>query len=539
MRGSEKPSASPSVWIGLVLVLVLAAALRVWGIEYGVPHPTVRPDEERIVGRAYTILATGNLSPVSYTYPGLMIYLNTLALGLYAWVGELRGQYDRLLDFLFDAAVLRPGLHYVVCRVVSVVLGTATVAVTFFLARDAYRSPAAGLVAAICLAANYLHVRDSHFATVDVGMTFFVALSLLYAVRAAHTPSWKNYLWSGLFAGAAMAAKYNAALVILALGAVSVETMLRNREGEGGSRLLGRFLVASAVMGLVFAALSPYSILHYRAALQELSTVYQFMASGGELGAWVHLSVTLPQGFGWPFFLFSLVAIGRAAWLRRPADVALLVFLVAFFVHVGGLRIVFPRYVIPLAPVLSVLVGELASAVAGKRKSLLVAVAVVLVAPSLVKSIGVDRLLARQDTRLLAWHWIAENVPPRTSILVCRGYGAPAINSDRRRPPAFDPVEIPCSLRAVREAEASYLVTHEHPSLWSSPILSTELASYLEQHGTPMVRFDPFRTDFHGTSYYYGADSFYLPFSGLGSVERGGPIITIWQLAGGNPAETG
>ena len=96
---------SRSVWKLLVLCIVLASALRIWGLDYGVPHPTVRPDEERIVGRAYKILATGEFNPVSYAYPGLMIYLNTLALSAYALVGRLLGYYDNAFDFLFAAVV--------------------------------------------------------------------------------------------------------------------------------------------------------------------------------------------------------------------------------------------------------------------------------------------------------------------------------------------------------------------------------------------------------------------------------------------------
>jgi hypothetical protein len=202
----------------------------------------------------------------------------------------------------------------------------------------------------------------------------------------------------------------------------------------------------------------------------------------------------------------------------------------AFSLHIGGLNVVYPRYVVPLAPVLSVLAAELLVSTMRDRRGYLVAAAIVaLVGPGFWKSIQIDRLLAREDTRLMASRWVSENLPRRAAILVCQGYGAPAINSDRRRPPAFEPLSIPCSLRAVQEAEASYLVTHEHPSLWSSRI-PPNLANYLEKRGQRLAEYDPFREDFQGDVYYYSADSFYLPFTGLGSVERGGPTITIWKL---------
>ncbi len=65
------------VFLLLVFVLLVAAALRVWGLDYGLPHPLSRPDEERIVGRAQTIFATGNWHPGSFFYPSLLFYLDT------------------------------------------------------------------------------------------------------------------------------------------------------------------------------------------------------------------------------------------------------------------------------------------------------------------------------------------------------------------------------------------------------------------------------------------------------------------------------
>ena len=289
------------------------------------------------MGRAQHILATGDLNPVSYAYPGLMIHLNALALGVFAWVGRLLGFYDSLFDFLLDVAVTRPGLHYVICRAVSVAMGVGTVVATFFLAREGYRSQVVGLVAALALATNYLHVRDSHFATVDIGMTFFVALSLVFAIKASSNHRWKNYLLAGLFAGAAAAAKYNAGLVILAPVAAGASGMLRGRNG-----IVPRLLVALVVMVAAFALLSPYSLIYYPAALDELAGVRRYVyGEGGARALWVHLKVTFPEGYGWPFFIAAVAGIVRAVWLRRPADLTLLAFLVPFFLLVASVDTVF------------------------------------------------------------------------------------------------------------------------------------------------------------------------------------------------------
>jgi len=53
----ERRSLSWPAAATLFLILVVAGLLRFWGIDYGLPHPTTRPDEEMIVGRAFAILS--------------------------------------------------------------------------------------------------------------------------------------------------------------------------------------------------------------------------------------------------------------------------------------------------------------------------------------------------------------------------------------------------------------------------------------------------------------------------------------------------
>jgi len=136
----------------------------------------------------------------------------------------------------------------------------------------------------------------------------------------------------------------------------------------------------------------------------------------------------------------------------------------------------------------------------------------------------------------LASEWVAENLPRRSVILLCRGYGAPAINTDRRRPPAFEPKKIKCSTREVLAAGVRYLITHQHPQLRVFSKIPADLERWLVENARPMVVFDPFvqregRKGARGP-YFYTGDGFYLPLTGLDAMERGGPILTIWDLEG-------
>jgi 4-amino-4-deoxy-L-arabinose transferase-like glycosyltransferase len=504
-------------------------------MDYGLPHPSARPDEERIVGRAMQILATGDFHPGDYTYPSALKYLNTAALGIYVGAGRLAGRYDTLWDFLFEAAVTRRGLQYRVCRTVSVILGVATVLLAFILGRVAYEDRSVGLMAASLVATCHLHVRDSHFATVDVTMTFFTMLSLLFAIRVAKRYKPLDFILAGLCAGLATATKYNAGVVILGLCIACLPAMfgrIRGSHVPSRGRILGLLMVAGVVMAVTFAAATPYTLIHYSAVLKEITAIKRVLYHGtGTRALWIHLQSTFPEGFGWPFFLAAAAGSFRAVWLRRPPDLVLLAFLVPSFATAASVRWVLPRYLMPYVPVLAVFAAEFAVKLLCRSRRLPALLAgLILVTPGVWKSVQFDRVAAKKDTRVLAAQWIDAHAPPRSEILLCRGYGAPAINTDRRRPPAFAPREIRCTLKEVMGSKAGYLITHEHPRLHSYSGITDRMRRYLADNARALAVFNPFKPDRELEPYFYVGDAFYLPISHLDAMERGGPILTIWEL---------
>lgn len=533
-----------SLVTALVLVGICAGALglRLWGKDYGIPEDKARPDEELIAARAHVMVARGDLHPVDHAYPGLLKYVHASALMAYVGYHRLSGDYDRLFDFLFDAAVLRPGLHYRISRTVTVLFGVATVIAVFFLGRRGYDSRSAGLFAAAALATCYLHARDSRFATVDVPMTFFITLALLFSVKAAQDYRSRSFIFVGLFAGLAAATKYNAGLV--AIGAC-VAALWPLVDGESDERptvkkVAARLLATGGVLLATFALVSPYSFLEYPAVLAKMAWLRERLYEGdGPRSVWAHLRVTFPAGFGWPLFALGGMGIARGLWRRRAADVVMLAFAVPFFFIVATTRWTFPRYLVPLVPVFAVLAGETTRwlldllPLRPRMKPLAaIAACVVLAGPGLKATVEFDRVASRKDTRLLASEWVSENLPKRSEVLVCRGFGAPTINSDRRRPPAFEPRVIDCGPQAVEATGAQFLITHEHPNLSNHSRVSDDMRSFLERGAREIASFDPFASS-NREPYYFLHDAFYLPFTELGTVERGGPIVRIWDLEAG------
>jgi hypothetical protein len=357
-------------------------------------------------------------------------------------------------------------------------------------------------------------------------MTLFVTLSLLFAVRAVETRTPWSYALAGLAAGLAASSKYNAGIVLIPIAAAA---LVGRRDLVRAAKHLG---IAALAAAAGFVATSPYVLLRFPGFVANMKSLRAFLygSSDAELALFEHLRTTLPQGLGWPVFVLAILGACYAAWRRRPIDIVLLSFLLTFGVLISGVRITFPRYVLPLTPLFAVWAAQFLAEL--KLPSLGWAVLVLVAAwPSFSSSIQFDRLASRRDTRLLTTDWIETNAPPQSEVLVCRGYGAPAVNEDRRRPPAFRVAEIDCHRgQSLEGRQGSYLVTHEHDQLSGFSRVHPEISAWLEMHATKAQSFDPYDRESTNDPVFFGSDAFYLPFSGFGGVTRGGPLMSIWQI---------
>ena len=145
---------------------MMGLGLRLYGIGFGLPA-LYRPDEDVVVGRAMGILS-GVLDPHFADWPHLYFFIAAL------WLAPLRA----------IGIVSSQASAYLAVRCLDALLGAAMVLLLFRFGRQAYGRTAA-LIAAAGLTVAFLPVRDSHFATLDVPVTFACLLVLLAADRLA------------------------------------------------------------------------------------------------------------------------------------------------------------------------------------------------------------------------------------------------------------------------------------------------------------------------------------------------------------------
>jgi hypothetical protein len=416
----------------LAAVTVLAAALRLWGLRFGLPDVMARPDEEAITTIAARFVLIGP-NPNFFDYPTL--FMHVVAFIERHWPG---GQ-----------AVLDDMLPRLISRSLAAGLGTATVPLVFVIGRRLFATRA-GLLASAFLAIAFLHVRDSHFGVTDVPMTFMVMLALLVIVclPSQSAPVWVTAV-AAVLCGLATSTKYNAALIVVPL---VIAVWQRN------GRTWAYAIIAAGFVG-GFLAGTPYAWFARQRFAADLIGLQSHLSSGhatDEGLGWIrHLTFSLRYGLGLPMLLAALVGFGwliasepRTAWV-------VLAFPVLYYLGMGSGRTVFMRHMTPLVPFAALLAAFATDRVAtlldarlkprapyflqpraphpeppdgarGFSRAIASAVLVTLLAiaisfDSARRSVALDRLLSEPDSRAVAAAFIKSRYFPRGASVFQNG----------------------------------------------------------------------------------------------------------------------
>ena len=358
----------------LVGVVVFGLFLRVAGIGWSLPdarHPfaTYHPDERINLNAALTPdLFTLNLDTGFYNYGALYFYLVNFAHILGRGLGWIPMPPQGATLFSPEIAPMQAAL-FLTGRWVMALMGTLTIAVVYFLGRRLYGRKA-GLLGAVLYAIAPLAVVHSHFVTVDVPATLFIALALLWAARLLEHKTWANYVLAGIWTGLAAATKYNAIFV----GIAPLLAHLHNREPDDCPRHRAAHLFVMLVaIGFAFLIGCPGPIINWDAFWNGTYPgsgvryeLFEHSRQGhGELfletgvGAWYHVTVSLWFGMGALLLAMGLAGTVFACLRRTKGDWLLLAFLLLYFGTTSLSAVRFARYMIPLFPVLCLFAARL------------------------------------------------------------------------------------------------------------------------------------------------------------------------------------
>ena len=433
-------------WTILGLVLLGAAALRLVGVRHGLPYGALlNPDEELVVPRAWAMTHGGSVDPNPFfDWPSLLFYVQA---PFQAWQ---------------DAP------SHITARVVGVAIGLAGVAAAWWLGERSYGVFAGGVGSAATAVAG-VHVAYSRMAVTDVLLTTLVTVALGLLVT-------RRYELAGLVIGAATAAKWPGALVLVPL-AVAAWGQWRRLAYSVGLALAG------------FAVASPFAIVHLGAAASDWWRV-QSRAREGALG-FEHdsFSAVAFAGHLWdalgPALVVALIGLAVAVARRDPADRVLASFAGVYFLALLPLGSHFDRYVLPLVPVLGVL--------AGRFKSFAPVTLLLLVVP-FAWTVRDTRELTKTDTRA-ALVPLVEGAVGGARLAVDPELPLPELDVVRLELPAPWQRERP-SVELLRASDVSYVWVNGDVAgrvRAASDVYPQEAAFYaeLERNATVLYRLEP------------------------------------------------
>ena len=437
----------------LLLLLLLAAALRFCGLDWdgGIG---AHPDERYIVGVAEALRWPDRLNPFDvspdFAYGHLPLYLLALS---------------RVLDANADPLFVGRGL--------TALFDLGTVALTFALGRKVW-GKRVGLLAAAFVTLMALHVQQSHFYTADVPQAFFSVGALLFAVRLVEGGEARDAWLAGVWAGLAVGAKFGSALLAIPLGAACVAAPVRQGLRWRRGLQIGVGAMATFALTNPFALFSFPTYWHNVAresviarGLLDVPYTRQFHAT------WPYVYPVLQQlrwGMGWPLGVIVFGGWVFFVWraVRRPSPSpawVLLAWTVPFIAFAGALYTKFPRYWLPVTPVLAICALGAIIPLRGRIRRVISGITYLALIYSFLFCLAFVSLYDAPHPWLAASEWIRRQVP-RGSILAVEHWDHPlpvgaigGYDYDVRELPVFDEdseakwAEIEAAL-----AEADYVI---------------------------------------------------------------------------------
>jgi hypothetical protein len=437
-------------WRAALVVLAIAAAVRLWGIGFGLPYDLTADEPHHIIQalkvgagsggplvRMWHTVGKGGLDYVLFAEYGVLYAVWWL-------LGRVHGTRDFALAYLQD-----PTAFYLVGRVTIAALGALTCVWVFGLARRMYDERVA-LGAALLGALAYYHVAESHVINVHIAMACALWASLfVYSSFEARPRLWRLIV-AGILCGTAIALAYTAGLGLLMMAGALWS--LGGRTNVEKLRLTAVLFVA-ALIPIVF--MSPELLSGAGLLLQNFTghTPAALAPGTPESSADVRSaidSVTIIGSVDWTAYLLILLkpynvlltlaaVVGAVDGIRNHGRWPIVLTAgTVFFVLVvsASQRGQSERYLFPIAPALWILgsrgIEVLAAGHRIARRAGLAAVAVI----PLVFIVRDDYTLSKPDTRVLAKQWIEANVPAGSRILMdgmrFRFVQSPPLTPDRQ-----------------------------------------------------------------------------------------------------------
>ena len=299
-----------------------------------------------------------------------------------------------------------------------VVIAALITAVFVYKLTRLFVSDYAALLATLVFSLSYSHIIHSHYYTTDVPLTLFITIVLYYSQKIFEAPSMKYYVLAGIFTALAFCTKFTAIVVCVPLLIAHIHSHYEQRRIF---RIFAdkKLLIFCIVLIVLIVLMLNYMIYPF----SNISRAWCQLSKNAAATRRAEWGCVYPNRFIFYFYLvwvyfqpfMGIVALVGSIFVYlkcRTKSLPLLVFVVMYFGMHSLARNFSDRYLLPLIPLFSVIIGITLSALYNyvKPKILLKAVVALVIAVqvliALYAAVRIDYIFTLPDTRALAAAWI-------------------------------------------------------------------------------------------------------------------------------------
>jgi len=428
---------SALAWVAAATAL--GAAFRFYGLGWGAPYFHFHIDEHVVFSYAEALSRdtkeAANSAKFFMYSPVPMYVLNGIA-GLYS-----------MLVHRLDLTVPRDEVTYMLMgRTISATLGTATIPLVYHIARR-LSGRLAGVFAAVLLACCVIHLRESHFFSLDVSMTFFTVVAWCFLVRTVDRGDTVGAAGSAVGLGLGIASKYSAAFIGPLIGLAELLSPHGPR-GPAPIRPWIRVALRTALTGAagiaIFLALDSLVLRYFDKFQSDIKTWVVDPLSGVSKPEWIAqfadinaipywFTNLLWWGLGPALEIWAIAGVIWLLYRRDRISFLAAAFPIVYWLSAGKTATIAPfiRYTVPLAPPLAVAAAVFSADLIRHlrwRQAGLVGTAAVVAATALW-ALAYMNVYRQPDSRLEASAWLLKNVPAHSKILVEPSHNTPPMGS--------------------------------------------------------------------------------------------------------------
>jgi hypothetical protein len=192
----------------IILIIILAFAVRSYGIYFDFPGTRYIHDETYEISYIVKAMSEGTLYPdvvLQYSFFLAILYLPFVILKLlYLMIREGLYSMPELKEYMILYGM---GELMIITRWVSVLFGTATVYLSFLISKFIWNKKT-GLLVSAGFAFSFVPVFLSHWGRRHMIMAFFILLTLYFILRFERDKKIKWFYYSNLSASLAIASHY-------------------------------------------------------------------------------------------------------------------------------------------------------------------------------------------------------------------------------------------------------------------------------------------------------------------------------------------